>query len=459
MESFEFKKSDPLVSILIRTKNEEHWIGYCLTAIFSQSYKSYEIILIDNESTDKTVEKAAALGVSKIVTIDKYRPGAAINRGAEVATGDFLVILSAHCIPLDENWLSGLVNAIRSDANYAGVYGRQVPMSFSSLEDKRDLLLLFGRDPKIQRRDGFFHNANSILRRDLWEKFPFDEEITNIEDRIWGEEIIRQGWQLYYCPDSAVFHHHGVHQSGEPERLRNVVRIIEKTTEVGCIPDFKADGASVCVIIPVRGRTRLLGDIPQIAYTINTAKSCRWISEVFVITDDPYTAQVAKDNGALIPFERPSFLSDPDVNMETVLAFSVEQIEKVKIYDVIVLMEETFPLRSLETSEKVISKVIFEGYDSSIACRADSSWLWEQAGLEDGDISSAKRVDQGDAPRRYKSKIFIGMHGLCLACRPENARRLSPVGPKCGLVIIEDLKECIEIRTNDDAKFYERLIV
>ena len=45
-------------SIIIRTKNEEKWISICLNAIFKQDYKNFEVIIVDNCSTDKTVEKA-----------------------------------------------------------------------------------------------------------------------------------------------------------------------------------------------------------------------------------------------------------------------------------------------------------------------------------------------------------------------------------------------------------------
>ena len=43
----------PLVSIIIRTYNEERWIGFCLEAISRQTYTNYEIILVDNKSTDQ----------------------------------------------------------------------------------------------------------------------------------------------------------------------------------------------------------------------------------------------------------------------------------------------------------------------------------------------------------------------------------------------------------------------
>ena len=50
--------SPPLVSIIIRTKNEERWIDHCLSAIATQSIKDYEIILVDNNSDDNSVKIA-----------------------------------------------------------------------------------------------------------------------------------------------------------------------------------------------------------------------------------------------------------------------------------------------------------------------------------------------------------------------------------------------------------------
>ena len=44
-------------SIIIRTKNEERWIVQCLKAVYAQTYNNIEVVIVDNESTDKTIEK------------------------------------------------------------------------------------------------------------------------------------------------------------------------------------------------------------------------------------------------------------------------------------------------------------------------------------------------------------------------------------------------------------------
>ena len=127
------------ISIIIRTKNEERWIVKCIDALKKQSIKNFEIILVDNNSADRTVEKARANGVKKIVTINKFLPGKALNLGIEKSNSEYIVCLSAHCIPKNKLQLKNLLKKIENKNNVAGVYGRQEPMEFSSDSDKRDL--------------------------------------------------------------------------------------------------------------------------------------------------------------------------------------------------------------------------------------------------------------------------------------------------------------------------------
>ena len=70
----------PLVSIVIRTKNEERWIDHCLSAISTQSISDFEIILVDNNSEDISV-KIAKKYTDKIINVADFYPGKAINEG------------------------------------------------------------------------------------------------------------------------------------------------------------------------------------------------------------------------------------------------------------------------------------------------------------------------------------------------------------------------------------------
>ena len=206
-------------SIIIRTKNEDRWIKSCLEKVFTQSYHPFEVILVDNDSKDNTLEIIKEFPVKLVKFNEEFFPGKALNKGIEASNGEFIVCISGHCIPKDNDWLSKLISNF-SDDKVAGVYGRQEPLPYSSDLNKRDLWTVFGLDKKIQLKDTFFHNANSVLRRELCEKFKFDEEITNIEDRIWGKKVINEGYKIIYAPEASVYHWHGIHQDSNEERLK-----------------------------------------------------------------------------------------------------------------------------------------------------------------------------------------------------------------------------------------------
>ena len=105
----------PLCSIIIRTKNEERWISSCLKAIEKQLYDNYEIIIVDNESSDSTLKRSKGFIIEKIISISDYLPGKALNEGIKKASGKYIVCLSAHCIPVNDNWLGNLVQALEQD--------------------------------------------------------------------------------------------------------------------------------------------------------------------------------------------------------------------------------------------------------------------------------------------------------------------------------------------------------
>ena len=63
--------------------------------------------------------------------------------------------------------------------------------AFSEPNDVRDLTYLFGLDKKVQSKDPFFHNANSMIRKSTWKKNQFDETIKHIEDRLWASSVLK----------------------------------------------------------------------------------------------------------------------------------------------------------------------------------------------------------------------------------------------------------------------------
>lgn len=428
--------NEKLVSIIIRTKNEEKWISGCLRSVFRQSYKNIEVIIVDNESTDRTVIKAKEFPV-KVITIQEFFPGKAINDGIRASTGDYVVCLSGHCIPVLDTWLATLVKEV-SNPNVAGIYGRQEPLSFTSDLDKRDLLTVFGLDKKVQIKDSFFHNANSAFSRKIWEKYPFDENLTNIEDRVWGEQVISAGFNIIYEPDASVYHWHGIHQDLNADRAKNIVRILESldTIKANAIYENPED-LKILSVIPVKGESKLIDDKPMMYYSIESAKQSKFITDIIVSTDNENTSELAKSMGAESPFIRPSSLSEDYIDIFQVIEYTLSQLEQQgRHYDIIVLLEEVYPFREDGLIDKMISELIIEGSDTVIAGVAENRGIWTS------DIDSGKFSNLFEAtsmPSALKdSKTMISLLGLCCVTHSASLHKNMVLSGNVGIVEISN---------------------
>ena len=216
-----------MISIVVRTKNESHWIERCLAAVALQDVPDWEVVLVDNASTDGTPRLARRFGCRIVnITTQAFSYGRAINMGIRLAQGELIAILSGHCVPANDRWLSTLA-APFDDSTVAGVYGRQLPLPDSHPFDKRDLWTTFGLERRVQSKDYFFHNANSMIRRSVWTDVPFDEKINGVEDRDWARKVLARGHRIAYEPLASVYHHHGIHQGLDRDRAERVVRVIQ----------------------------------------------------------------------------------------------------------------------------------------------------------------------------------------------------------------------------------------
>ncbi len=339
---------NPKVSIIVRTYNEERWISHCLGAIFKQDFESFEVILVDNNSTDHTVKVAKRYPVTKVVSIDKFIPGKAINDGIRVSSGNYIVCISAHCIPKDKHWLQNLYNNFDDNKKIAGVYGRQLPQAYTSDADKRDLLITFGQDKKVQVKDYFFHNANSMFSRAVWDEFPFDEEATNIEDRIWGKVVIEAGYRIVYEPTASVYHYHGLHQHGSSSnRAKGIATILDKLDEesTGNLPEsLKPENITTASVLLVNKKIdenslefKLLTDVVK---EINQAQ---YVDEIFIVSYNENVSRLAKVQWI---DRNQSIFNANNMNVEKLLSLSLQVIESRNIFpEVILYVNHHYPFR------------------------------------------------------------------------------------------------------------------
>lgn len=206
-------------SIIIRTYNEEEKIGKCLEAIFNQQVKfPFEIIIVDSESNDKTLEITSKFPV-KIINIKKkdFSYGRALNIGCSASKGKYLVILSGHSVPFNKNWLCNLLKNF-NNKKIAGVYGKQVPFTDCGPLEKRMLAESWPTERQVQTDNPFFSNANAAIRKNVWSQIKFNEKLTAVEDQEWVKRTQKLGYVVVYEPNAVVTHSHN------ESIIRNYVR-------------------------------------------------------------------------------------------------------------------------------------------------------------------------------------------------------------------------------------------
>ena len=208
------------VTAVIRAYNEERHIGRLLSGLERQTQPPDEVIVVDSGSTDATVDIATHYG-ARIVTIEKekFSFGRSLNLGCEAAKGDLLLNVSAHVYPVYDTFVSH-ITAPFADPKVGITYGRQIGDHRTKYSESRVLLKWFPTTNIPVQDHPFSNNANAVVRKSLWKKLRYDEELTGLEDLEFAKRAMAEDWKISYVADAPVVH---VHEETW-DRIRNRYR-------------------------------------------------------------------------------------------------------------------------------------------------------------------------------------------------------------------------------------------
>lgn len=213
------------VSVLLVTKNGERYLAEVLDRIGQQRgrFQLDEIIAVDSGSRDRTLAilESHAVRVMRIPP-QEFGHGKTRNLAASHARGDYLVFLTQDATPANADWLEALLAPLRADPSTAGAYSRHLPRPDCHPMEWRRIVEdeLSGRAESYLNSSGapdyadnpaffcFFSNVSSVLRRSVWQQFPFPE-VEFAEDQLWAKRVLEAGYQTAYRADSRVYHSHG----------------------------------------------------------------------------------------------------------------------------------------------------------------------------------------------------------------------------------------------------------
>ncbi len=193
------------VSVIIRNRNEAKYLRQVLPALSAQRGARAEIILVDNASSDDSVEIAKSHGATIVHLPDgEFTYGRALNLGLRAATAEICVILSAHSLPAGKSFLKACAGAL-SDPEIAGarcVYaGKSSDMlrwiDPELLDGSATLQEIISKGPLA---------SGCVIRRSVWLKIPFDEEVIAAEDKLWAAAALKAGYKILSPCDAFYFY-------------------------------------------------------------------------------------------------------------------------------------------------------------------------------------------------------------------------------------------------------------
>jgi glycosyltransferase involved in cell wall biosynthesis len=196
----------PSISVIVRARDEGARIGKCLALLRAQrpAGPGLEVIVVDNGSRDQTARIARDYG-ARVLSLarERFSFGLALNLGAERASGELLVALSADARPRDPGWLGRLAAAFADPLVACASGDRYGPDARPLRKAIRQDLALLQAHPEFG-----YSNGAGAFRAELWRRRAFRADLSGCEDREWAAFWLRRGWVCVVDPALAVEHDH-----------------------------------------------------------------------------------------------------------------------------------------------------------------------------------------------------------------------------------------------------------
>jgi rhamnosyltransferase len=195
------------VSVIMRSMNSAWSIEEALAGLFSQDFKDFDLLLVDSDSKDGTIEIARKYPCRIInVQARAYYPGEVLNHAIEQTSGDIIVFHNSDAIPLSPKAYTHLLGGF-SDPKVQAAYARQLPRPEASAWVRHDYAVSFpeeGPAPPWMT----LSLPLAAMRRSIWCERPFYTEAYSSEDTEWGHWALSNGHAIKYVPEALVMHSH-----------------------------------------------------------------------------------------------------------------------------------------------------------------------------------------------------------------------------------------------------------
>jgi len=217
----------PEITIIILTFNSIRYIKPCLDSVFTQDYQDFELIVVDNGSTDSTVSFIKENRYPVVLIENKENLGAckARNQGIEIAKGGWILVLDCDII-LEKDFLRQIMSFVKESEDSVGMFQPKIlDMDKKTIYSCGIYLSRFKRFYDIGRGkidSGQFNiskyifgacSASAVYNRQMLEELKedtgyFDERfffLVEDVDLAWRAQ--KKGWKALYYPVAICYHY------------------------------------------------------------------------------------------------------------------------------------------------------------------------------------------------------------------------------------------------------------
>jgi GT2 family glycosyltransferase/glycosyltransferase involved in cell wall biosynthesis len=213
---------DPQLSIILVLYNQAHLSLCCIKSILKHASVAYELIIVDNNSTDQTPELLALIENSKIIH-NKKNLGfvKAVNQGAKLSKGKNILLLNNDAV-VEQNAIENALHTLQSDSEI-GAVGAKIKFLDGRLQEAGSIIwsdgycLGYGRnesadDPEFNffRDVDYCSGAFLLFSREDFEALEgFDEQFSPAyyEESDFCIRLRQSGKKIVYCPDAQITHY------------------------------------------------------------------------------------------------------------------------------------------------------------------------------------------------------------------------------------------------------------
>lgn len=197
-----------LLSIIVPVYNGAATLAACLENLVNCRFPEdqYEIIVVDNNSTDTTPAIAAQFRVKYLLETQRGQSSAR-NFGARNAQGEILGFVDADCL-VDAEWPQQVIQSFRSDA-CAAIVGARQPVYFNFAGRLQSLEYQYYWEKNLNQSRGLnkICGSNCAIRKSVFfQTGGFDPQLLVFEDIELGFRLAAHGWKIGYNPDLIVQH-------------------------------------------------------------------------------------------------------------------------------------------------------------------------------------------------------------------------------------------------------------